>query len=144
MSLFFENHSLLDSNQGFRKNISTINSKANYLDNIYEAINDKQLSLAVYIDFSKAFDTVNHQIEIESYRNNRKQRAFINNTYSDYSLIEFGVPQGSTLGPLLFLVYINDLRNCLTHTKSYLYADYTVLVESCIDIYLYISFASTV
>ena len=60
---FFENHSLLDPNQGgFRINNSTINSIANCLDNIYEAINDKQLSLAVYVNFSKAFDTVNHQI----------------------------------------------------------------------------------
>ena len=66
---------------------------------------------------------------------NRKQRVFINNTYSDYSSIECGVPQGSILGPLSFLVYINYLRNCLTYTKSYLYADDTVLVESCIDLY---------
>ena len=59
----------------------------------------------------------------------------INNVYSDYGKIECGVPQGSILGPLLFLVYINDLRNCLNHCKSFLYADDTVLIESCIDIY---------
>ena len=152
LSNFLENHSLLDPNQGgFRKNNPTINSIANYIDNIYDAINNNKTSLAIYIDFSKAFDTVNHEILLQklshlgiknnsllwlkSYLHNRKQRTFINNVYSNYNNIECGVPQGSTLGPLLFLVYINDLRNCLTHSKSYLYADDTVLVETCIDIY---------
>ena len=59
----------------------------------------------------------------------------INNVYSNYKTIQCGVPQGSTLGPLLFLIYINDFRNCLKLSKSYLYADDTVLVESCIEIY---------
>ena len=59
----------------------------------------------------------------------------INNVDSNYKTIQCGIPQQSTLGPLLFLIYINDLRNCLKSSKSYLYADDTVLVESCIDIY---------
>ena len=60
----------------------------------------------------------------------------INNVYSKYELIKCGVPQRSTLGPLLFLVYINDLRNCLNYLTAY-YADDTVLVESYIDIYTF-------
>ena len=63
ISNFLENHTLLDPNQGvFRKNNSTINSIANFTDNIYDAINEKQLTIAIFIDFSKAFDTVNHTI----------------------------------------------------------------------------------
>ena len=96
ISKFLENHTLLNPNQGgFRKNNSTINTIANYLDNIYDSINDKNLSLAIYIDFSKAFDTVNHDILlqklshlglrhnslnwIKSYLDNRKQQTMINN-----------------------------------------------------------------
>ena len=152
ISNFLENHTLLDPNQGgFRKNNSTINSISNFTDHIYNSINEKQVSISVFIDFSKAFDTVNHKILLEklkhlgikhnsllwikNYLTNRQQRTMINNVYSDYGKIECGVPQGSILGPLLFLVYINDLRNCLNHSKSFLYADDTVLIESCCDIY---------
>ena len=146
ISNFLENHTLLDLNQGgFRKNNSTINSIANFTDNIYDSINEKQLSISTFVDFSKAFDTVNHEILLEklnhlrirndslfwvkSYLSNRQQRTMINNVYSDNGKIECGVPQGSTLGPLIFLVYINDLRNCLNHSKSFLYADDTVLIK---------------
>ena len=104
-SSFLKKHSLLDSNQGgFRKNNSTINSIANFTDNIYEAINDKQLSIAIFIDFSKAFDTVNHKILLQklshlgikngalnwitSYLNNRMQRTMINNVFSNYNTVQ--------------------------------------------------------
>ena len=102
--------------------------------------------MAVFIDFSKAFDTFNYKILIlklshlgirnnsltwiKSYLTNRQKRTMINNVYSDYGNIKCGVPQGSTLVPLLFQIYINDLRNCLNHSKSYLYTNYEDLVES--------------
>jgi ribonuclease P/MRP protein subunit RPP40 len=97
---------------------------------------------AIFLDISKAFDKVWHKGLIfklkrngvsgkllnffESYLNNRKQRVALNGFYSDYASIESGVPQGSVLGPLLFLVYINDLEtNIISNVKFF--ADDTML-----------------
>ena len=97
---------------------------------------------AVFLDISKAFDKVWHDglifklkqngvsgkllMFFESYLCNRKQRVMINGSYSDYANIESGVPQGSVLGPLLFLVYINDLeKNIKSNVKFF--ADGTML-----------------
>ena len=97
---------------------------------------------AVFLDISKAFDKVWHEGLIfklkqngvsgrllklfESYLSNRKQRVMINGSFSDYAQIQSGVPQGSVLGPLLFLVYINDLeKNIKSNVKFF--ADDTML-----------------
>ena len=119
MSEFFESNNILNKNQGgFRKNQSTTNTTSKFLDKIYNSINDKKLSIATYIDFSKAFDTVPHDILlkklklygirnhnlswIQNYLENRKQRTVFNNNTSELLDITVGVPQGSVLGPLLF------------------------------------------
>ena len=97
---------------------------------------------AVFLDISKAFDKVWHNGLIfklkqngisgtllklfQNYLSNRKQRVVLNGSYSDYASIESGVPQGSVLGPLLFLIYINDLeRNIKSNIKFF--ADDTML-----------------
>ena len=114
------------------------------MSEIHEAFEDsKCLEVrAVFLDISKAFDKVWHNGLIfklkqngvsgklikffESYLHNRKQRVMINGSYSDYASIESGVPQGSVLGPLLFLVYINDLeKNIKSNVKFF--ADDTML-----------------
>ena len=100
-------------------------------------------TLAVFLDIKKAFDTINHNILLKklkhagvgnnclqlltNYLHNRKQAVLYNGNYSNIKTLETGVPQGSTLGPLLFLLYINDLTNVLTNTKCLMFADDTVL-----------------
>ena len=138
-------NNLITRNQsGFRPGNSTKNQLLYLVNEIHEPFEDsKSLEVhAVFLDISKAFDKVWHKGLIfklkqngvsgkllkffESYLENRKQRVALNGFYSDYSIIEFGVPQGSVLGSLLFLVYINDLeRNIKSNVKFF--ADDTML-----------------
>ena len=95
----------------------------------------------VFLDLSKAFDCVVHSILLAklpfygirgtsiawlaNYLQDRQQRVFMHNEYSEWGLISHGVPQGSILGPLLFCLYINDLPSCITNCKIHLFADDT-------------------
>ena len=142
---YLHRNNLITKNQsGFRPGDSTTNQLLCLLDEIHQA-SDSTKSLevrAVFLDISKAFDKVWHygllfKLEqngisgnllrlLQNYLNDRKQRVVINGSYSVYSNIESGVPQGSVLGPLLFLVYINDLeRNIISNLKFF--ADDTML-----------------
>ena len=138
-------NNLITKNQsGFLPGDSTTNQLLYLVNEIHEAFeNPKSLEVrAVFLDISKAFDKVWHDGLIfklekngvsgsllklfENYLHNRKQRVVLNGSYSDYSIIESGVPQGSVLGPLLFLVYINDLeKNIISNIKFF--ADDTML-----------------
>ena len=144
VSQYLEGNGLLNKGQNeFRKGRSTIGTVAELTDDILLGINNKKFTLAAFVDLRKAFDTVSHDILckklykfglhnnivawLENYLTNRKQRCKVNGITSNYQDITCGVPQGSILGPMLFLLYINDINGTLSLCKSRLYADDTVV-----------------
>ena len=129
------------SQSAFQKCCSTITSLIDSTDNWYENIDNKQLNLTIFLDLKKAFDTVNHKILLEklkkygirdiagdwlqSYLENRTQYCAANGFESGTKAVTCGIPQGSCLGPLLFIIYLNDFEKCLINSKAGLYADDT-------------------
>ena len=152
-SLFLNNFDLLHKLQsGFRVKHSTESALILMVDAWLKALNAGKLKGCVMVDFRKAFDLVDHQILLKklqyykcdtsclswfrSYLSNRTQRVAINNELSDSSAVNCGVPQDHFLGPLLFLLFINDLPLTLHDTISWidLYADDTTIYEQNVDI----------
>lgn len=152
---------------GFRKKLSTQSALYSFINKTLEALDQSQCTAGLFCDLSKAFDCVNHKILInklqslgirglalnylKSYLENRKQRTILEQNlikhYSKWSEIKYGVPQGSILGPLLFLAYINDLPRSLTNqsVQFTLYADdTTALIKSKNLNYLNICVSNTI
>ena len=136
---FLKGNGLLNHNQsGFTPGDSTINQLINICNKVHNQLDIDDEILAVFLDLSKAFDKVWHKgllyklkrigitgkllDWIESYLSNRKQCVVINGTKSEILQLNAGVPQGSVLGPLLFLIYINDLCDGLS-SEVFLFAD---------------------
>ncbi len=146
---------MTDRNSGFKERDSTINQLIHLCDNIYHGLDKSKDICLVFLDVSKAFDKVYHpalihKLEsygikrdllrwIESYLDGRKQRVVINGVSSDWNNINASVPQGSILGPLLFLIYVNDLVDDLIATP-YLFADDTSLFMEIDSSDFYITF----
>ena len=149
---FLDSCNILHSLQfGFREKHSTLHALIGMTETIKETIDKSMFGCGVFIDLQKAFDTVNHSILLKklehygirgvgldwfsSYLSNRKQYVSVNGATSDYLDITCGVPQGSVLGPLLFLIYINDLPSISKVLSFYLFADDTNIYFSCHDLF---------
>ena len=123
----------------------------NFYDKVTKAIDKSEFCLGIFIDLSKAFDTLNHDVLlkklemygirgipntlIKSYLQDRQQYVVYNNSESNYGTITCGVPQGSILGPLLFLLYINDMSYISKFLTFILFADDTNNLYSNSDIW---------
>ena len=142
LTKFLDKYNIIYEHQfGFQKNRSTTLAVLDLNTRIIKALDNGNYAASVFLDFDKAFDTVNHEILIdklenygirgivknwfESYLKNRHQIVKIGDTLSDKMQITFGVPQGGILGPILFLLYINDIKNSSKILKFFLFADDT-------------------
>ena len=112
-------------------------------DSIRRLIDDGNIVFSLFVDFTKAFDTVDHDILLyklnhygirghaqqffKSYLSNRRQFTIINGVQSTHKIVSTGVPQGSVLGPVLFLIYVNDLYRSIPNCLTRLFADDTNL-----------------
>lgn len=143
---FFNLHDIIHPNQfGFQQGISTEMAISKVYQELAENMDEKETTCAIFLDLRKAFDSVNHKILlmklhqygvrglplklIEGFLNHRTQSVFVNGILSDSEEVTCGVPQGSVMGPLLFLCYINDLPLVSSFSTS-LFADDACLIMS--------------
>ena len=140
------NKLIYESQYGFRDEHSTELAGLELCDRISEYIDKNKIPITIYLDLSKAFDTLDHNILLRklkyygvsgpafnwfhSYLSNRHQYSEMNGCISDMRKITTGVPQGSILGPLLFIIYMNDIYHASKKFHSILYADDTSLLDT--------------
>ena len=137
---FLEINDILSNNQyGFRNNFTTCHALIDLHEQLTKSIDDKLCTIGVFIDLKKAFDTIDHSLLLQklnrygirgianswlsSYLKERSQYVFYNNENSDAMNICCGVPQGSILGPKLFILYINDMVNVSKILKFIIFAE---------------------
>ena len=130
-SYLSENKILSQSQFGFRPKLSTSTALAFFTDSILDNADNGLITASVFLDLNKAFDAVDHNILLrklkligldskslnwfESYLSNRLQKTSISNTLSSPLPVSVGVPQGSILGPLLFIIYVNEMPNIVKY-----------------------------
>lgn len=144
---FISKNKIISKQQfGFLKNMGTKDALNKLSSKLYNNLDKNIPTIVTFLDLAKAFDCVNHEILLKklykygirgkaydiivSYLSNRKQRVKINGTVSSYKDIGIGVPQGTILGPLLFLLYINDLLDDMPKDSVIAYADDTAVISS--------------
>ena len=141
---YLQTHNLINIDQyAFLPNHSTNTCLLRVIDDWYEAFNENEIVGACFLDISKCFDCIDHELllfklrkygvmntEIKwftSFLSDRKQSVFCHGKMSDAKDITVGIPQGSILGPSLFLVFINDITECLRSCTCNIYADDVVI-----------------
>ena len=147
LTAFLNDNKLLSPNQhGFLQSRSTETALFSFTKTVNRCLENKEHTIGVFLDFSKAFDSLDHAVLIKklenigvrgmplklfkSYLVNRKQMVTYNKLTSSLQTISTGVPQGSILGPLLFLIYINDICNVSRKLSYVLFADDTNIIMS--------------
>ena len=132
------NDILTDKQHGFRPHRSCLTQLLVHIDNILERVGNECNVDVVYLDFSKAFDKVDHKLLLQklqkigiqgkiyewirSFLNNRKQRVIVDGEASESAEVKSGVPQGTVLGPVLFLIFINDITEAIEYSDFSLFA----------------------
>ena len=141
---FLMTHDILYRNQfGFRSKHSTVDAVTKFTSDVLKSLDMKQHCLGVFLDLSKAFDTINQNILLqklahygirgnalnwfESYLADRQQYVCYKGIKSETCSVQYGVPQGSVLGPILFILYTNDIPYSITHGQTVLFADDTTV-----------------
>jgi hypothetical protein len=149
-------HCITDYQHGFVKGKSTCSQMLRFTDFIGSCLDNNSQVDVIYLDFAKAFDTVPHNLLLKklsmygfggnmlrwfsSYLSNRHQRVVIDGNNSNWLPVLSGVPQGSILGPLMFILYINDIHTCINYSNIALFADDTKLYtnvksnEDCVNL----------
>ena len=139
-----DNNSLFDSQYGFRKHHSTELVAVELIDRMYKTMDQGDIPISIFLDLSKAFDTLDHSILLNkleyygvkdnafrwfsSYLTGRYQYVDMEGVLSEISHIKTGVRQWSILGPLLFILYVNDMRTISEKFTFITYADDTILI----------------
>ena len=148
---FVDRYNILYSSQyGFRGKQSTHNATLEIVNDILTNFDQGQFTCCLFIDLEKAFDTVNYDILLprlerygfrgvvndwfKSYLIGRRQYTAVNGCIPDANQVLCGIPQGSVLGPLLFLLYINDLYKSSSKIHFYLFADDTSVTYANVDL----------
>ena len=149
---FLANGEIITNQQsGFRSLHSTVTALLEATDSWALDIDRGNVNPVVLLDLKKAFDTVDHDVLLgklslygiqesaydwcKSYLNNRTQKCVVNGSLSKVCSLSCGVPRETILGPLLFLIYINDLPNCLSFCQPRMYADHTHITYASADLH---------